>query len=254
MSLVNFNMISSGSKGNSTIIWDDENLLIIDFGITIKRFKENLNRLKIGKRDMSLFISHEHSDHSKGVKPLSRNLPVDIYARELTSNAIGVKDPFTIQDSVILGNFVVSAFSVSHDAVDPVAYTIRSGKAKISVVSDLGKVTESVISNLKGSDILAMEANHDVEMLKGGRYPEILKRRILSDHGHLSNEQTAMALQEILKPESNLILTHLSQENNTPDVAYNSVKSYLDNRGILYSSLECASQETGSSQYSVEID
>lgn len=254
MSLINFNMISSGSKGNSSLIWDDENLLIIDFGITIKRFRERRNNLKIDKREMSLFVSHEHSDHSKGINPLARNEPVDVYARELTSNAIGIKDSFAIRDSVILGNFVVTAFNVSHDAVDPVAYTISSGKAKISVVSDLGKVTESIISNLKGSDILAMEANHDVEMLKGGRYPEMLKRRILGEKGHLSNDQTAVALQEILKPESRLILTHLSQENNDPDIAYNSIKSYLDNREIGYSSIECATQDTGSSHYSIEID
>lgn len=254
MSQINFNMISSGSKGNSTIIWDDENMLIIDFGITIKRFKERVNSLKIGKRDTSLFISHEHSDHSKGIKPLARNLPVDIYARELTSNAIGIKDSFAIKDTVILGNFVISAFNVSHDAIDPVAFTVRAGNAKISIVSDLGKVSESVISNLKGSDILAMEANHDVEMLKGGRYPEMLKRRILSDKGHLSNDQTAMALQEILKPDVKLILTHLSQENNDPYIAYNSIKSHLDNRNIEYNSIECASQEAGSSHYTIEID
>lgn len=254
MSLVNFNMISSGSRGNSTLIWDEDSLLIIDFGITLKRLNQRINDLGIKKMDTSLLISHEHTDHSKGVLPLSRKLPLDIYTRELTSEAIGVRDSFDIDTDFVIGNFRITAFDVSHDASDPVGFTIRVGKVKISVVSDLGYISDSVMTQLKDSDLLAIEANHDVEMLRTGSYPEMLKRRILSDHGHLSNYQTAFALEEILKPDTQLVLTHLSQENNTPEVAHHSIKSYLDNRAVEYASIECASQDMGSALYTLDID
>ena len=254
MGSVNFNMISSGSRGNSTLIWDDETLLIIDFGITIKRFRERIKSLGIQHRDFSLFVSHEHSDHSRGVGMMRKHHSLDIYSRELTLEAMGITDGFGIRDSLAIGNFYVKAVSVSHDAADPVGYVIESGKSKITVISDLGQVSEGLINEAKNSDILAFEANHDIDMLKNGSYPYHLKRRILGDQGHLSNEQSAEAISSMAGPNSRIILTHLSQENNTQDSALNTVKSYLANRGINYSSIECASQTLGSALHTISID
>lgn len=249
MPSVNFNMVSSGSKGNCSLIWDDETLLVFDFGITMKRFRERLENLGINHKEYSLFISHEHSDHSKGVSMVKKHHRFDLYSRDATLEAMGFRDGFAIHDSVAIGNFLVKAISVSHDAADPVGYVVQSGKSRISVVSDLGIVSEELLRETKNSDILAFEANHDVEMLKYGKYPEMLKRRILSNHGHLSNEQSAEALSSITGNETRIILTHLSQENNTQDAAYSTIKNYLDNREITYGSLECATQDLGSSHY-----
>lgn len=254
MSRVNFNMVSSGSKGNCTLIWDDETLLVFDFGITMKRFKERLRLLDINVPDYSLFVSHEHSDHTKGIGMIRKHDRLDLYSREMTLEAMRMRDGFSINDSVAIGNFHVRAVSVSHDAADPVGYVIRSGNTRISVVSDLGIVSRELMNEARNSDILAFEANHDVEMLKTGGYPYVLKKRILSNHGHLSNEQSAEAISGMAGPGTRIVLTHLSQENNTPDTALDTIASYLDNRGIAYASIECASQEQGSSVLTAGTD
>ena len=191
---VNFNMVSSGSKGNCSLVWDDETLLVFDFGITMKRFRERLEKLAIDHREYSLFVSHEHSDHSRGISMVKKYHKFDLYSREATLDALRYRDGYSIHDSVAIGNFLVNAVSVSHDAADPVGYVIQYGKTRISVVSDLGKVSDELLRQAGNSDILAFEANHDVEMLRYGRYPEMLKRRILSSHGHLSNDQSAEAI------------------------------------------------------------
>lgn len=254
MSVVNFNMISSGSKGNSTLIWDEENLIMIDFGITLKRLKERMALNRISGLEASLFISHEHSDHSKGAKMLARNMDIGIYTREDTAAAIGLRDAYSIRDTAVLGNFEISAISVSHDAVDPVAYTVKCGKAKISVISDLGYMSNEVAEGIRGSDILALEANHDERMLMTGSYPDVLKRRIFSNHGHLSNKQTAEKISRLVKPDTKIILTHLSQENNSPDIALKEIGSALKESSTEYGHLECASQEFGSSFFTLDID
>lgn len=254
MAVLNFNMVSSGSKGNCSLIWDDDTLLVFDFGITMKRFRERLKMLGIDHKEYSMFISHEHSDHSKGVPMIRKYDRFDLYSREGTLNALGQNDGFTISDSVAIGNFHVKAVSVSHDAADPVGYVVRSGNSRVSIVSDLGKVSTELLNETRNSDILAFEANHDVEMLKNGPYPEMLKRRILSSHGHLSNEQSAEALSMIAGPGTNIILTHLSQHNNTAQSAYETIMTSLDNRNVSYASLECATQELGSSTFRVGKD
>ncbi len=247
MAVLNFNMISSGSKGNCSLVWDDDTLLVFDFGITMKRFRERKKLLGINHREYSMFISHEHSDHSKGVPMIRKYDRFDLYSREATLDAMRQRDGFSIGQSVAIGNFLVKAISVSHDAADPVGYVVTSGKSRVSIVSDLGKVSDELLNEARNSQILAFEANHDVEMLRNGPYPEMLKRRILSTHGHLSNEQSADALARITGPQTNIILTHLSQHNNTPDSAYETIRNSLVNREITYASLECATQESGSS-------
>lgn len=254
MSALNFNMVSSGSKGNCSLVWDDETLLVFDFGITMKRFRERLKLLGIDHHEYSMFISHEHSDHTRGISMINKYDRFDLYSREGTLNALRMRDGYTIHEAVAIGNFHVNAISVSHDAADPVGYVIKAGNSRVSIVSDLGKVSTGLLKEARNSDILAFEANHDVEMLRNGKYPEMLKRRILSNHGHLSNEQSAEAISRIVGPETRIVLTHLSEHNNTPDTALGTVKSYLENREIPYKSIECATQAQGSSSMSIDKD
>ncbi|MCL4340469.1 MAG: MBL fold metallo-hydrolase [Candidatus Thermoplasmatota archaeon] len=245
MDSIFFKMISSGSKGNCTLIWDSSDLLIIDFGISAKRFLDSTSSFNIPRQSQSLFISHEHRDHCQGTRSLTKKIPVDIYSRKGTIRAMGLDSAYTIGESTTVGNFSVKSIDVSHDATEPVGYVIQNGERKISVISDLGKVSSNLIDATKGSDILAFEANHDTEMLKSGNYPYYLKKRILGESGHLSNEQSAEAISMITSPETHIFLTHISQENNRPEIALNTVKSFLDNRNISYGSILCSYQDTG---------
>jgi phosphoribosyl 1,2-cyclic phosphodiesterase len=247
--MLNFYMLSSGSRGNSTIIWDENDLIIIDCGISLKKFSEKTSELGIENLEKSIFISHEHSDHSSGARAISRKLKADVYSRNKTLDKIRLDRGYGINGEVAIGNFTIMPVSVNHDAVDPVVYVIRNRGIKISVVSDLGIMNGELLDAMQGSDIMAIEANHDPEMLRTGPYTEMLKMRIRSDHGHLSNEQTAEAIYESASDNTRIVLTHLSEKNNTPDIALETVKAYLSNRNKKYISIEAASQDFGSTLY-----
>ncbi|MHB8561240.1 MAG: MBL fold metallo-hydrolase [Thermoplasmataceae archaeon] len=250
---IGFNMVASGSAGNCSLVWDHDDLLIIDMGISRKRLRKRLEDLHVDPPQKSLFISHEHSDHCSGVKNLKTRPDFDIYTREMTGYAAGIGDFYRINGETVIGNFRVRAINISHDASDPVGYVIESSGIKISVISDLGTVSGEVMECIKGSDIMALESNHDEDMLKNGPYPISLKNRIAGRFGHLSNSQTADVLEKVIKPETRIILTHLSQKNNLPELAIEQSETRLKNRQIPYRSLECATQENGSSLYFLEI-
>ncbi|HLH85723.1 MAG TPA: MBL fold metallo-hydrolase [Thermoplasmataceae archaeon] len=245
---LNFEIISSGSRGNSALIWDNHDLIMIDCGITMRKFLERAPVRVMPDLSRSLLISHEHWDHSSGLTTFTGKGRFDIYSRDGTLSALGTEG-YRMGDELAIGNFLIKAIPVPHDASDPVGFVIRWKHRKITVVSDLGNVPDQLLTEAKNSDILAFESNHDVEMLKLGPYPEHLKRRILSGVGHLSNDQAAAAISKVVAPFTRIVLTHLSQENNTPDLAMGTVTSYLNNRSIGYSSVECASQTHGSQRY-----
>lgn len=239
---LNFAVLSSGSKGNSTVIWDRHDTIMIDFGISYRRFRESASPLDIPDNPISLFVSHEHTDHSAGIRTLRNKKDPDIYSRIGTLDKLGLNDGYEIGHSCVVGNFIITAIDISHDAAEPVAYVVRYSDYKITVASDMGYVSPELIKEAAGSDILAFEANHDVELLKSGSYPYYLKKRILSDVGHLSNYQSSTAIAEMVSPETRIILTHLSEENNTQDAALSAVGGYMHNREINYGSIECAEQ------------
>ncbi len=254
MDSLGFNSIASGSRGNCSIVWDDNDLLIFDYGISIKTFNKRISSLALDSLEKSLFISHEHSDHSKGIPALLKKHHVDVYSEKGTLEALGLKAGYTMNGRMVLGNFEITPISVSHDAASPVAFIVKYGRYKITIASDLGIVSEELIHEAVGSRIVSFESNHDVEMLKSGRYPDNLKRRILSNKGHLSNEQAAEALSMIVNEDTEIVLSHLSQENNSPDLAIECTRSYLNNRGIRFKELEYASQENGSSLHTINVE
>lgn len=249
-----FNSVASGSGGNCSLIYDEEECLIVDFGISFKSLNARLSRLGMHPESANLLVSHEHTDHSSGIPVLTKKLNPDIYSRPRTIDSLGLRDAFDIGADTAFGNFRVRTVDVSHDASEPVAYFISSGKRKISIISDLGFVNDEVIQAAKGSDILAMEANHDRRLLLEGSYPPYLKTRIDSRHGHLSNVQSAEAIAKMCKPDTAIILIHLSQENNRPEIALQTVQSHLDRSGVSYASIEAATQTNGSSVYSMTKD
>ncbi len=251
MSKLGFNVVSSGSKGNSTVIWDSDNAIVIDFGISVKRFRSRSAELAIDEMPLSILITHEHGDHSSGLGAASRMLKADIYLREKARRAMHMDQAFNVGEELLIGNFYIRALSVSHDAVDPVGYVIENKGRKISLFSDLGYFPVEHSDIIRGSDIIAIESNHDTEMLRTGSYPEQLKRRIMGDSGHMSNDQCAQALENISTDKSKIVLLHLSDENNTLETAYLTVRDHLSNREIRYKSIECARQLVGSSVYEV---
>ncbi|MCY6958127.1 MBL fold metallo-hydrolase [Clostridium brassicae] len=232
----------SGSSGNSIFVSGGGSSILIDAGLPGKRIEKALK--DIGKEPSQLdaiFVTHEHIDHVKGVGVMSRRYNIPIYANELTwcgmKKSVGKINDENVKiinkDYVSLKDMQISCFKIPHDAADPIGYTVTENNKKVSIATDLGYFSEEVEVAVKNSDVVLLESNHDVEMLKFGPYPYPLKRRILSDIGHLSNECCGKAILEIIKRNTKqVILGHLSKTNNYPDLAYETVASILRENGV----------------------
>lgn len=219
-------------------------MAVFDFGISVKRFREFLSQQGFEPTEISLFISHEHSDHAGNAMAFSNRVSRDIYARKGTLNAMGM-DGYSIGDSVVFGNFLINAVDISHDACEPVAFVVETSGKKISIVSDLGQPSLPLLEKISDSDILALEANHDTNMLVNGTYPDMLKKRIRGEKGHLSNEQCGRIAASVSAEKTRIVLLHLSQHNNTPEIALNTVKAHMDSAGKAKNEILCASQADG---------
>lgn len=237
---IRFIPLASSSKGNSIFIGTKNTRILIDAGLTCKKLDAILSKINedIKKLD-AIFVTHEHIDHIAGVGVISRKHDIPIYATEKTwnymkkSSKIGEVKRHNIQviyvdEEVFVNEIKIKPFNISHDAVQPVGYKVVIGNEKLAVATDLGCITEEVLYHLKGCNRLLLESNHDVKMLKEGRYPYPLKRRVLSDFGHLSNENCGKFL--VLLNDDNLkevYLGHLSDENNTQELALETVVNIL---------------------------
>ena len=236
-----FRSIASGSNGNCIFTGTDHTNILIDAGISCKRIETGLNELELTGNDLSgILITHEHSDHIQGLKILSKHCHIPIYGTAGTIEAIkendkdGVIDPSLYHPirpgtDFMIGDFLVQAVRTSHDAADPAAYRLNAEGKSVAVMTDLGTWTEEQVRFLQGLNGLLLESNHDIRMLETGSYPYVLKRRILSDFGHLSNEMSGKLLNRVLGPEMRFtLLGHLSEENNYPELALLSVKNEID--------------------------
>ena len=242
--------ISSGSSGNSYLIKSKEGAILIDAGISASRIISGLKRAETEPSEVkAVFITHEHSDHVAGVRVLMKKIPnLQVFASKGTLQMMLQKGYFgteleidknrmhiiTEGDEIDLCGLLVRAFPIIHDAIEPFGYCINKGAKSISIVTDTGIFTESILYNVLESDVIVIEANHDTEVLRQGSYPYYLKKRILSEEGHLSNMQAAKALCKILETSSKkrcVLLAHLSDENNTPSLAENTVNTILAQNG-----------------------
>ena len=237
---LSFCSFSSGSSGNCYLVKSQSTALLIDAGISSKRIHEGLEKSGTSFALLSgLLITHEHSDHIKSIKTLWKKNQLDIYANSSTWHAMKTDIPdenrktFMVGESFIIGDIAVKAFNVFHDATDPVGFSFYHQGKQISIVTDTGHVTEDILEEIAGADLLILEANHDVNMLKIGRYPWFLKQRVLGEEGHLSNEAAGEAIVKILTingKERSVLLAHLSKENNFPLMAYQTVKNILEEK------------------------
>jgi Metal-dependent hydrolases of the beta-lactamase superfamily I len=227
--------IASGSTGNCMYIEIDGKALIIDLGVTAKNLVSALSRNSIELESISsVLITHSHSDHVKGLEPCMNRLKAEIYMSPATKETICCSMAKELQynsRTEITEGLWVTSFRTWHDCPGSVGYIIETADSKIGYATDLGKVTDEILSTLMGSDCVVIEANHDVDMLKQGPYPVFLKRRILSDNGHLSNECCAETVSKLAENGTrHFLLAHLSRENNTPETALSTVlKSTADN-------------------------
>ena len=239
-----FCSLYSGSSGNSIFIASDNTKVLIDAGLTGKKIDDALKH--IGEESSSIdgiFITHEHIDHIKGVGVLSRKYDIPIYANDNTwavmeKNIGRIKEHnIRIMDrrsSITINDLEIRSFNIPHDAIAPVGYTVSYAGKSASVVTDFGVFTEEIRDNIIDSDIILLESNHDVNMLRMGPYPYKLKLRVLGENGHLSNEDCGSAIVSLLKNDKKkqIVLGHLSGTNNHPDLAYQTVVDVLSANGI----------------------
>lgn len=233
-------VLASGSSGNAVFIKANETRILIDAGISARRIKASLDSLGEAVENVNaVLVTHEHDDHIKGIPTLVKKYRLPIYARPEAWQAIPFKEqpPLNcyqpLADSVNIGCLQIESFSISHDAADPVGFNIFCGSAKVSVATDLGFVTDRVKKALAMSDALVLESNHDVDMLRKGAYPWHLKKRIMSNRGHLSNVDAAWTLARLpRKNKTHVFLAHLSKENNHPELARDTVSEILTSQGL----------------------
>lgn len=236
-----FTSIASGSSGNCTYIGSDNTHILIDAGITKKRIEEGLKELELGLSDLSaIFVTHEHVDHIAALHTILKKFDIPIYATKGTIEGIRYSDkkgemldsrfiPVEVDKEVSVGDMVINPMKISHDANEPCGYRVFCGNKKIGVATDLGCYTNYTVDCLTGCDALLLEANHDIRMLQTGPYPYQLKRRILGDTGHLSNEKSGELLCRLIHDNmKGIFLGHLSKENNLPELAFETVRVEID--------------------------
>lgn len=235
-----FESFGSGSSGNCSYVGSDSTHLLMDVGISRKRTVEALRGLDLSLDDIDgIFLTHEHSDHVMGLPMIAKKSSMPIYATRGTIAAIlhnpkcsqidpGRFIPVRADEKVVLGDLSIDPMTISHDAAEPVGYRVNCGKKKVCICTDLGCYTDYTADCLKDSDVVLLEANHDVNMLQVGPYPYPLKQRILGNKGHLSNVSSGQLLTRILNGHMKAIfLGHLSGKNNFPELAFQTVKLEL---------------------------
>lgn len=234
----------SGSSGNAIYITNNHTHLLVDAGLSGKRIEESMAHTGVRMQELQgILISHEHMDHILGTGILARRYNIPIYANEKTWQAMRSelkKVPeqcirtFATGDSFEIGDIEVHTFSTPHDAVESVGFNFRYENKKVTIATDIGHIHKDLLTNLEGSDMILIESNHDIEMLKVGRYPWPLKQRILSDTGHLCNELAGkVAAYLALRGTQKFLLGHLSKENNFPELAFETVKNALLEKSII---------------------
>lgn len=235
-----FCSFASGSSGNCYMVKSEHTTLLVDVGITGKRVFSGLAERGVDPETIDgILITHEHIDHVRSLRMVSKKaVNAGVYASRGTLAQIADKIPearsycVPEEEPFYIGDIQVDPFRLSHDAAEPTGYSFACGGRQLTIVTDTGYVSEEIFQQVESADLLILEANHEVNILKMGAYPYPLKRRILSDEGHLSNEAAGRCLCQMLKKREHkkiphVVLAHLSKENNTPGQAYLTIRNIL---------------------------
>lgn len=251
---ITVSVLGSGSRGNATFIKTERVRLLIDAGMSRRETAKRLESIGEDPDGIdAVFITHEHNDHAAGLKTLLKDLPATAYMTWGTSRSLQAAEYEMNGSSVIqikpgtafaLGDVQVMSFRVPHDASEPVAFSITCGGVKITQLTDIGYMPEYVAEHLRGSHLLILESNHDLEMLRVGPYPWNLKQRLMGRYGHLSNLAVARFLRDQYDGMAeHVVLAHLSSRNNHPEIARQEAVRALRDRGLNTSHLKVTSQD-----------
>jgi len=247
---VTVSMLASGSRGNCAVVASARTRILVDAGISGRETLKRMKALGDDPRLLSaILITHEHSDHVYGLATLAKKLRIPVFMTGATHQAWaramrhqnGVRpqldklEAFEAGCSFQVGDIAVQPFTIPHDAADPVGFTFRAEGIKVGIATDLGYLPVSVRDHLRACDVLVMESNHDLEMLRGGPYPWSVKQRVMSRVGHLSNEALAdFLINDYDNHATFVVLAHLSDQNNHPEIARRGAERALASRGSLF--------------------
>lgn len=240
---LHFSVLASGSTGNAIYVETGDQRFLVDAGLSGKQMDALFQQIGREMKNLTgLLVTHEHSDHIKGIGIVARKYNLPIYANEKTWKAmdgligeVPVEQKFTFDMETVksFGSLDIESFGVSHDAAEPMFYIFHHEGKKLVLITDTGYVSDRMKGIISNADVYVFESNHDVQMLRMGRYPWNIKRRILGDYGHVSNEDAAVAMSEVIGDNTKQIyLAHLSADNNMKDLARMAVSQTLEGRGI----------------------
>ena len=234
--------LASGSSGNSLYLESQRSKILIDAGVSLRRISRSLQSLGTSVEEIdAVVLSHEHGDHSRAVAKMETPVYVCGAAAEVLRDRVTDLREFDSETPFRVKDLLITPFSVSHDARDPVGFTVSDGRSRVGAVTDIGRVTRLVVESLRNCDALVIESNHDREMLLEGPYPWDLKQRIGGGDGHLSNEESAELLGAVLHEGlRHVVLAHLSRSNNTPERALAASREILRERGAEHIALRVA--------------
>ena len=234
--MLNFCSLYSGSSGNSLFVETENTKILIDAGMSCKKIEEGLQSIEVNPSSIdAILITHEHSDHVKGLGTISKKFNIPVFSTKETFDAMPTQTDklsennikfFNPSEKFCINDLEILPFSIPHDAANPCGFNISKDiNNQISIATDIGHMTKSILNNLEGSNFILLESNYDTEVLKCCAYPYSLKNRIASDTGHLSNTIAGKTLSYLLKNGklSTAMLGHLSKESNFPELAYQTV-------------------------------
>jgi len=251
---VQLTILGSGSAGNCAYVETGETRVLVDAGFSARQIRKRLASIgRVPENLTGILITHEHSDHAGGLKMLVKDLPVQAFMTPGTLRALKA-DEYELNGSQLVpvpagvpftvGDIEVTPFSVPHDAAEPVAFTMNCGGAKITQLTDIGYMPDHVAKQLRESDVLILESNHDLEMLRVGPYPWTLKQRLMGRYGHLSNAAVGRYIREQFDGQAQqVVLAHLSSKNNHPAIAKHEAARALRDRGLANTQLMVTSQD-----------
>ena len=260
--MLNFCSLYSGSSGNSLFVESENTKILIDAGLSCKKIEEGLQSIEVDPSSINaILVTHEHSDHVKGLSTISRKFNIPIFSTRETFDAMPSQTEkiseeninyFNISEKFYINDLEILPFSIPHDAANPCGFNIsNNNENQISIATDIGHMTKSIVNHLEGSKFILLESNYDTEVLKCCSYPYRLKSRIASENGHLSNTMAGKTISYLLK-NSNLstaMLGHLSKESNFPELAYQTVvdeiilnNSDINNINLSVANRDCASK------------